>query len=803
MDVLFNLRLAVRFLVRHPRFAVAAVLPIAIGMGATVAAFSVVRGVLLRPLPFADPDALVAVYESNPALGVTRAPSTIDTFLDWRERSRSFQALESFSIVPVGWPFGGEDPDVQTARVTPGFFHVLGVEPVLCLQPVGARGPLISHGLWQRRFALDLAAIGRRLDLFDLTFTVSGAMPEGFDFPPGVDAWDVVPPTRPRVRDNHRDLTVVGRLRRGVSVATAQAEMEVVAQRLAEEHPESNAGWRVRVVTLQDSLVGQARPAVVAVMVVALLLLLVGCVNLASLLLARAIERRREFGIRRALGAGLGHVLSQSVAESAVVAILAAGLGIASAAGALSVFLWAGRDIIPRAGDVRVDGVVLVFSIALSAGAALLCGLAPALLEWRKSSEENLRPDAGPAGARQRSLAGLTVVEVALATILLMAASQALKAYADLRAIDVGFSPQHVSITRLWILPASPSLAARRFCPGGAPPDCDFWRLWFDELLDRVRAIPGVRHAALSEYVPLEGRGLVEKPVQVLGASLLAGTHGPDSLVVPITPDYFAVLQTRLLQGRLLRQSDRASTEQVALVNRTAAVRFWPGTMPVGHQLTIENDPAGARNVVGVVDDIRFQHPGMESRPAVYVPLTQYVRPFLALSVRSDIPATTVAAPLRRALEAGRFRPGATESLDSLLGRAVARPRFTSWTLGAFGSIALLLTASGIFSVLALIVRLRRRDMAIRLALGAGRQDVFTLILGRSFAWAFAGFVAGVAGSFGLGTSVRSLLFDTPALDPVVIAATAVTLLGAALAGAALPAWEATRSDPATVLRAD
>jgi putative ABC transport system permease protein len=322
-------------------------------------------------------------------------------------------------------------------------------------------------------------------------------------------------------------------------------------------------------------------------------------------------------------------------------------------------------------------------------------------------------------------------------------------------------------------------------------------------LLDRVRAIPGVRHAALSEYVPLEGRGLVEKPVQVLGASLLAGTHGPDSLVVPITPDYFAVLQTRLLQGRLLRQSDRASTEQVALVNRTAAVRFWPGTMPVGHQLTIENDPAGARNVVGVVDDIRFQHPGMESRPAVYVPLTQYVRPFLALSVRSDIPATTVAAPLRRALEAGRFRPGATESLDSLLGRAVARPRFTSWTLGAFGSIALLLTASGIFSVLALIVRLRRRDMAIRLALGAGRQDVFTLILGRSFAWAFAGFVAGVAGSFGLGTSVRSLLFDTPALDPVVIAATAVTLLGAALAGAALPAWEATRSDPATVLRAD
>ncbi len=803
MNVLFNLRLTVRFLVRHRRFAIAAILPLALGMGATVAAFSVVRGVLLRPLPFADPGALVAIYESNLSLGVARAPATLDTFLDWRERSRSFESLESFSSVPVGWPFGGDVPDVQTATVSPGFFRLLGVEPQLCIRPVGEAGPLISHGLWRRRFALDPATVGRRLELFDLTFTVSGVMPEAFGFPPGVDAWDVLPPTRPRIRNPNRNLTVLGRLRRGVSLDTAQADMDVVARLLAQEHPETNRGWGVVVVNLQDSLVGQARPALIAVMVVAVLLLLVGCVNLASLLLAQAIERQHEFGIRRALGAGFGQVLSQAIVESGLVAVLAAGLGTASAVGALTFFVSMAGEMMPRAGEVRIDGAVLAFALGLTAAAALFCGMAPASVLWRRSPDENLRPDAGHSATRQRSLAWLTVAEVALAMMLLTAASQALKAYADLRAIDVGFRPEHVSVTRFWALPASPKLAAERFCPEGAPAGCDYWPLWFNELLDRVRAIPGVRQAALSEYVPMEGRELIEKPIRVVGGSLPTGDQRSDSLVVPVTPDYFAVLQTPVLSGRLLRPGDLASTDKVAIVNRSAASRFWRGISPVGQQLIIEADRAGARRIVGVVEDVRYREPGVQARPAVYVPLSQYLRPFLALVVRADIPAAAVAAPLGQALEAGRFRPSRTESLDDLLNRTVARPRFTSWTLGTFGSVALALTASGVFSLVALVVRLRRRDMAIRAALGADRADIITLVLKDASAWVLAGLLLGAAGSLGLGLTVRSVLFGAPVLDPIVLVATAVTLLGVALAGAVLPAWEASRSDPAAVLRAE
>jgi hypothetical protein len=272
---------------------------------------------------------------------------------------------------------------------------------------------------------------------------------------------------------------------------------------------------------------------------------------------------------------------------------------------------------------------------------------------------------------------------------------------------------------------------------------------------------------------------------------------------VPITSGYFAVLQTPLLSGRLLQPGDLASSDQVALVNRTAARRFWPGTSPLGRQLIIEADQAGTRRIVGVVEDVRYREPGMHARPAVYVPLSQYFRPFLALTVRADIPAAAVAAPLAHALEAGRFRPSRTESLDDLLNRTVARPRFTSWTLGTFGSIALALTATGVFSVVALVVRLHRRDMAIRMALGAERRDIITLVLRKTSAWVLTGLVLGAAGSLGLGLTVRSVQFGAPVFDLVVLATTAVTLLGVAVAGAVLPAWEASRSDPAAVLRAD
>ncbi|MBF5041797.1 ABC transporter permease [Aggregicoccus sp. 17bor-14] len=804
-----DLTYAARSLRRSPGFALVAVLTLALGIGANTALFSVVRGVLLRPLPYPQPEQLARFYPANPKEGIERGVISPIDLEDWRTRSHSFEALGGYwnaeGMSGVDLTGDGPPERLPSTYVTGELFMALRAPPLLgrALQPEDMvegrnRVAVISHGLWQRRFGSDPGIIGRSLMLEAKPITVVGVMPAGFQFPD--ERSQVWLPTTlipedgiPRKRVV-RWLSVVGRLKGGVALETAREELARIAQELEREHPESNAKWSgVTAQGLQESVVGEMRVALLVLLGAVALILLIACANLANLLLARATVRARELGVRAALGASPGRLVRQLLTESLLLSLLGGALGLLFAHWGAAGLIALAEGQLPRADEVHLDAGVLLFALGVSVLTGLVFGLLPALRAGSPRLNELLRGagrSVGGAGARLRN--GLVVAEVALAVMLAAGAGLATRSLLHLLQVDPGFKPEGAAVVTFSVPDARTTPEA-----GGAP--------YINQVLDAVRAAPGVRVAAGAKSLPLDSAGepyaygLPDRPAARTEEYVRAET-------TPVSIDYFKAMGTPLLKGRDFQASDDWGEKSplVLIVNQAFARRYLPGKDPIGQTLLL-NAPNNPGTVIGVVGDMRTTELSKAAEPAVYVHYSQMSRSRVNLVVRGEGKPLELAARVREAIWRVNGQQTLTRitSLEAISSRAVARPRLLAVLLGLFAGLGLVLGAVGIYGVLAYTVSQRRQEIGVRLALGAAPRDVLRLVVVSGMTLAGVGVLAGLAFAFGLSRLMQSVLYGIAPTDPLTFAAVALVLLGVALAACWLPARRATRVDPALALRAE
>ncbi len=810
-----DMRYALRALAKSPGFTAAAVLTLALGIGTNTATFSVVRAVLLRPLPYADGGRAVMVFEHDSAGNVRLA--SFPTFEDWRTAATA--ALDGLAYVrgrgTVLKSAAGAERLVG-AYVTDDFFHVLR-EPALVgrtfqaddMRAGAAPVVVLSHHLWRRRFGGDPAAVGRAVTLGDFTYTVVGVMPSDFGYPTWADLWAplaTIAATDRAVAERgfHADSRVVGRLRAGTDSAGAERLLGTVAARLATEYPLENAGWgAVSVVPVSGDVVGDdVAPRLRLLTAAVALVLLIACVNIANLSLARGAGHSRELAIRAALGAGGGALLRRLFAESA---LLALGGGVAGLVGALWATDWIrahAADALPRMEEVGIDGGVVAFTGVVLALAAVLFGLLPTLRAAPHNLANALTDRA--VGARTGRWQGrlrswLVVSEVALALMLVAGAGLLIRSLWHLQQVDPGFRLEH--LLSLQVEPPSP----RYDDPARA---LDLYR----HLAEAAGAVPGVRAAALTNHVPFSGASMPSR-IEVEGTPTRpAGDE--QALFRVVDAAYFSTMQIPLVRGRGFTRSDIDHPGDALIVNQALARRYWPGSDPVGRRMTVYKSAQGRPDfgqpvratVVGVVGDVRHYGLDIDVVPEVYLPYTLTAWPRMALVVRTgDDSART--AGLRRAvlavdpdipLEGPSLWAGVHE-VSELLDSTLAPRRLANHLLIAFAVPALLLAALGIYGVIAYLVTGRTREIGIRMALGAERRDVLRLVLGQGMRLALLGVALGAAGALAAAQLLASQLYGVTATDPA-------TLIGAAAVGllaSYLPARHATRVNPVRALRQD
>ncbi len=795
-----DLRYAFRTLIKRPGFAAVAILTLALGIGANTAVFSVVEGVLLRPLPVRDPDALVLVWEHNIRRGNTHNVVSPANYMAWRDRNRSFESIAAFVSWGTNLTGDGEPERVQGGQVTADFFATLGVWPRLGRgftetegKPDAPRAAVLADGFWKRRFGGDASAVGRVVTLDGQPTTIVGVMAPGFSLPPGVDLWITARIDERWRTSGGRYLVTVARLRPGVAVAAARAEMESIAAQLQEEEPNRNANWGVTVAPIHADLVRDVKSAVYVLAGAVALVLLIACGNLANLLLARAIGREREMAVRRALGASQGRLVAQLLAESLALSLVGAALGVALA----SVFVKALLGIVPAqvraVFDVSLDLRVLAFTLVVSCLSAALFGLAPALSLVRAALSPSLREGSSGTGAsrsRRRLSQALAASEIALSIVLLIGASLLLRSFARLSRVQPGFETTSTLTFELSLPSRSYAEPARvvRF---------------YEDAIEALSRVPGVRAAGAISWRPL-GSGsatrfkLFDRPVPPAGQE-------PTADIRILTPGTFRAIGVPLLLGRDFERADNATGLKAVIVNDRLAREFWPSQDPLGKRIAMNwgGDPEG--EVVGVVGDVRLNSLDAEARPTLYWPQAQVPNNFMTLMLRFDgDPKRALPSVKAELAKLDKDIPVASvATLDELLGDSLRRPRFVMSLLGAFAVAAALLATIGLFGVLSCAVGQRTRELGVRLALGAQPSDLVRLLLGEGLLVAAIGLAAGAAIAAGGSRLLASLLFQTSPLDPVAFASTGGLLLAVSALAALVPALRAGRVDPARALHAE
>ena len=809
-----DLRYGLRMLRRSPGFTAAAVVTLALGIGANTAIFSVVNAVLLRPLPFPDAEQLVMVWESSARAGGEISVRPIN-FLAWREQNQVCSQMAAFQHRGFSYSGGGAPERLQGVAVSADMFPLLGVRPLLGRtflpaedRPGGGRVVLVSYEFWRDRLGSDARVTGRPLRLNGETHEVIGVLPEnceivrggdmprGFEFAARTDLWV---PLAPRPDEVARHLHVLARLKPGVTPARAEAEISQLARRL--DRPGSPAGSEesVKVTPLAEQLVRKTRPALLALLGAVLLVLLVACANIAHLLLARAASRRREIAVRTALGAGRRRVIRQLLTESLLLAALGSAAGLLLAAWSVKLLVAFSPADLPRMKEVTVDARVLGLTCLLSCLAGVVCGLAPALQASRPDVREALqdggRGAGGGAGAAR--LRGLLVsAEVALSLVLLVCAALLLNSLARLQGVNPGFDPEH-TLTMQLALPEPKYPAAQGM------------ETFHRQVLERVGRLPGVAAAGVVSWLPLGGRDSDFPPIEVAGRPPQRAGEPLANSAVAISPDYFRAMGIPMLRGRTFTAADAGEGVGAIIINETLARRHWPAADPVGSRITVLNN-ALTFNVVGVVADVR--HAGLEREPnaRVYLPYTQIpprVRALhlraMTLVLRSAADPTALVAAVRdevRAVDAEQPISN-IKTMRQVTSDSVAPRRFTTALLAAFAAAALALAAVGLYGVVAYGVSLRRHEIGVRMALGAQRGDVLRLVLGQGLRPVVVGLVAGLLAAWAVTPLLASMLYGVGRADPATFAGVALMLaLVAALAGY-LAARRATRVDPAVALR--
>lgn len=794
--MLQDVRYALRTLLRKPLISAAAVVTLGLGIGGATAVFSVVYAVLLRPLGFHQPDRLVRVWELTPERD--RFSFSDANYLDLRAQSKALQHVAAYRDLGMTAVLssGGDPERIAVVPVSASLPDVLGVRPQLgrmfnaAEDRAGSAGGqvLLSDSLWRRRFGGRPEIIGEKVTLDGATFVVVGVMPSRFDFPSQTDAWIPLAASAERDRGD-KELAVVGRLASGTSVGQVNEELRAIARRLSEVHPESNARWSAEAVPFSEWIIGPAFRRMVWVLFGAVgVLLLLACANVANLLVANAATRRVEMRIRGALGAARARLVRQLFTESSILALLGTGAGVLVAAWAVEGVRAIGGGHVPRLEELRIDATALMFACLAGAASCLLFGLAPALhaarTDLRSGMDEGLRYTSGSRRLRQ----ALVVSEVALALLLVVSAGLLGHSLARLISIDPGFTTQNVVAVPIELPSARDARAPAAF---------------YSDLLARLRALPGITAVGATSTNPFRQAGFSNSVTPEERAS----DAPPSGLVQAgwrsVTPGFFEAMQIPILRGRAFQDSDRAGAERVIVISDSLARRLWPGSSAVGRRVYWGGTTGRTRTVIGVAGDIRDVKLEAEPPPLVFVPHAQVDLPSMTIIVRTATGITGVLPDIRQVLQKvdSRLPPPLIEAVDASRADATGAPRFHASLLATFASIAVVLAITGVYAMLAFAVAERRREIAVRLALGASRGRIARLILRDGLALAAAGVLCGTVAALAITRVMSNLLYGVAPTDPLTFALAAATLLATATVACYLPARQASRVDPACVLR--
>src|SRR5215468_1483363 len=828
--LLQDIRYGLRMLVKKPTFAIVAILTLALGVGASTAIFSIVDAVLLRSLPFPDPDRLVRIYFNNPGVGLRGVRFSVPEFDDLRTQTDVFEDVSVVVLGPTNLTGAKQPEHLEMIEVSPNYFSMLGATPelgrlfghqdfALGFAPV----VVISDALWRRSYGADPGVLGRSLRLDNDLYTIVGVLSPEFRHPgptiPAVEVWITCGFSGDPFPAPARGLRIlpgaIGRLKPGLTLTQAQERLDALTAKLRREFASDyppQAKWTIEIVPLQQSLVGKVRPMLVLLMAAVILIVFVVCLNISSLLLARASGRQQEMAVRAAMGASGARIIRQMLTESLLLAFIGGIAGLTTAALALEAVLRFVPPNLPRMDEVNMDWRVLGFALLISVATGLLFGLAPAMHASKAQLASTMRE--GSRGSGYSAKAGrmrdaLMLSQLAFVVVLMVGAGLLLETLRDLLRQNPGFNPSQV-------------VAANIYLPNPNDPQLDPYHTFAQqipfnrELLRRANAIPGVELAAITSNLP--AADTINSDSAAYGAtnhnSLAIEDQPTESSgdlsaeVIRISPDYFRVIQTPLVEGRFFTEDDENGKLPVAIIDEATARRYWPNRDPVGRRLRLRlrfgrNLANPWSTIVGVVKNIKHDGLDVDGVPHVYVPLNQFVGRSLSLALRTSLPASTLEAQIRGAIQSvdSGLPVFSVTSIDEVLNASLASRRFSANLVAGFAAVALLLASIGIYGLLAYMVGQRSHEIGLRMALGAGRGDVLKLILQKGVVLAIAGTVAGLIAAASSASFMASLLYGVRPRDPGVFILVPLLLLVVAIAASCIPAWRATKLDPMVALR--
>jgi putative ABC transport system permease protein len=806
-----DLKYALRILFKSPGFTLIAILTLALGIGANSAIFSVIDAVLLRSLPFPKPNELVAVWAQTARDNAEKETESIPDYVDLRDQSQTLLALAAFTRAGAVLNQTEESRQLYGVAITSDIFPVLGVSPARGRvytredDNVDARVVVLTDYAWKTLFNGDPDIVGKQISLSWRLYTVLGVMPPGFQFPVEGERADYLIPLHPLVPEevNNRDghfIRMVGRLKRGVTIQKCDAEMRTIAARLAEQYPKSNTNRSERVFSLHSDMVGDVRPALVTILAAVVFVLLISCANVANLLLARATARQREIAIRTALGASRSRIVSQLLGEGFLLSIFGAAGGLLLAWWGIDLLRVFGPHDLPRLGEVSINAPVFGFTLIAAVFSTFVFALIPALQITRPNVNESLqegnRGAVGPESHHLRRL--LVVTQVALSLLLLAGAGLLIKSFANLRATKPGFDPQHAIVGELILPKAKYS-------------DPEKHRQFFEQILPKLAALPGVEAAGAAFPMPFSNNDW-GSTFSIVGQSPRPPGQELEASHLTVTPDYFRAMGTPLLRGRVFNSRDTKDSPPVVMVNDVFAQRFFPGGSAIGQQIVLihgdnsqpSNQPSPPKEIVGIVGGSRHESLAVAPLAELYIPASQdpsrRMDVVIRASVRDPAGVQTSLRNIVHEFDKDLFVP-TLEPLEKRIGLTLSQPRFNMMLLGAFAGIALILAAIGIYGVIAYTVAQRTREIGIRMALGAQRIDMLTMILRQSFTVIGIGLFAGILGALAVTRLMSSLLYGVSAHDLSIYAIVTIVLSGAALIASYLPARRAMAVDPMVALR--
>jgi len=805
-----DLKFAIRHLLKSPGFTSVAILIMALGIGANTAIFSVVHSVLLEPLPFQDPDRLVQLWHVPPQSsfpGMTQFAVSAANFLDWQKQNDVFTGMALYSHGGFELTGHGKPETIHAGKVTSGFFSVLGVQPIYGRvflpeedQPGRNKELILSYKTWQTRYAADPNAVGRTVTLDGAPYVIVGVMGPKMTKPDYAEVWTPLGLTAEEaaVRGEHHFLAIA-RLKPGVTLAQAQAEMSTISHRLEQSYPADDKGWGASVISLRDDLVGDVRPALLMMLGAVGFVLLIACANVANLIFARVFSRRKEVAIRSALGASRSRIVQPLLTESVIMAVCGGALGLVFAHFGIELLVKFFADKLPRMGDIGLSQSVLWFTLGLSLLTGFLSGLLPAMSMIKGDVNEALKQGLGRMdadGGSSVTRSALVSVEVALSIVLLIGAGLMLRSLWSLQNTNPGFDARNVLTMEL-------NIPKNQFTKPAEEHE------YLGQVLQRIRALPGVESAGGVDDLPLAGGS--NQPVAVEGQPAVPMSEQPEVSVREVTPGYFDAMRIPLLEGRRIQDSDTANSNAVVVISKAMAQQFWPNQSPIGHHLKLTFFPDRERTVVGVVGDVK-QH-GLDTTSGIatlYWPRAQVGdsaqgpwRAFgTSLVVRTSTPPQNLAPTITKAIAEvnGNIPVDNVITLEDFIGSTLTQRSFNMQLLAIFGALALFLCTIGIYSVLAYSVKRRMREIGLRLAFGAGFKDVVSLVIVQGMKPTLVGVGIGLVAAFALGRVAASLIYGVSVRDLATYTAATVVIVFVSFAASLIPALRATRVDPLTVL---